>query len=144
MDVATYLAMTTSLSPATWTAYVTSDVFEGRPHPEDGSPRDELHFYVVCGNDEGVRYASRVGYSTEDYSRDEAEARAEAFCTKVTAALAKGADPTQSSKWARTRSCYGSAAWSEDEELECEARDLEVEAGVAEADRFRRVVGIGA
>ena len=62
---------------------------------------------------------------------------------KVTAALAKGSDPSTSSKWAPTDPCYGSEAYGRGEcELEHEARELEAEAGGQEADRFRAEVGL--
>ncbi len=132
--------MATSSSP--WTPFVRSDVYAGAFN-EDGDCPDELAYYVVVENERGVRYASTVSFTTQDYwQRGEAEARAEAFCAKVQSALASGADPTKSSRWTRIQGCYGSAAWSETEELELEARDLETEAGVEEADRFRRVVGL--
>jgi hypothetical protein len=135
--------MTTSLSPAAWFAFVRSDVYLGSPNNEDGEAKEEIAFYVVCENPRGVRYASRKAFTSERLGR-EASSVAEAFCKKVTAGLASGADPAKSPKWAPIQGCYGSAAWSEEDELDLEARALEVEAGVGEADRFRRVVGIGA
>ena len=127
-----------------WTPFVRSDVYAGAPDPEDGERREHLAFYVVCENEPGVRFASKVSYTTEDFCRTEAEAKVEAFLAKIVAALAAGADPTKSDKWYPIQGCYGSAAYSEALELEAEARDLEAEAGVQEADRFRRDAGIAA
>lgn len=128
-------------SPSTWFAFVRSDVY-ARTSNEDGTPREELSFYVVCENERGVRYASCVSFTTEEYGR-EASLRAERFCAKVKAGLTSGSDPSKSSRWSRIAGCYGSAAYSEEEALEDEARALEGEAGPAEADRFRRTAGIG-
>jgi len=124
-----------------WSAFVRSDVYAGSIN-EDGERNDELCFYVVCENEGGERFASVVTFTTEKFWHGAAQARAEAFCVKVTSALASGADPTKSSKWSRIQGCYGSAAYSNALELELDARDLEAEAGVVEADRFRQVVGL--
>ena len=129
-------------SPSPWTPYVRSDVYAGACD-EDGR-NEHLSFYVICENERGRRYASRVHYTTEEFARHEAEARADAFCAKVATALAEGADPARSDKWVRIQGCYGSAEWSEVAELEDEARVLEVEAGVQEANRFRRAAGLAA
>ena len=125
-----------------WVAFVRSDVYAGTTQNEDGETREELSFYVVCEDERGARYASSLSYTTEDFSRDEAEARVRAFGAKVEVGLREGADPSKSDKWHRIQGCYGTAAWSETDELELEARSLEVEAGVSEADRFRRDMGL--
>jgi hypothetical protein len=137
--------MTTMTS--TWTAFVQSRVYEGRIN-EDGERPDQLVYYVVCENDRGERFASHLSFRTEGpgdlwMRPEEAERLATSLCAKVTAALAKGSDPSTSSKWGRTDPCYGSEAYGRGEhELEHEARELEVEAGVQEADRFRAQVGL--
>jgi hypothetical protein len=82
-----------------------------------------------------------VSFTTEDHGLN-AEVLAERFTEKVTAALRGGADPSKSPKWTSIQGCYGTAAWSEAEEIENEARALEVEAGRAEADSFRRAAGV--
>jgi hypothetical protein len=124
-----------------WTAFVRSDVYAG-PVNEDGERPDELSYYVVCENERGERFASTVTFTTEEFWHGTAEPRAEAFCAKVTEALAAGADPTKSSRWYRVQGCYGSAAYSEKLELELDARDIEAESGHEEADRFRKATGI--
>jgi hypothetical protein len=124
-----------------WTAFVRSDVYAG-PVNEDGERPDELSYYVVCENERGERFASTVTFTTEEFWHGTAEPRAEAFCAKVTEALAAGADPTKSSRWYRIQGCYGSAAYSEKLELELDARDIEAESGHEEADRFRKATGI--
>ncbi len=134
--------MKTSTSP--WTPFVRSDVYLGPDANEDGERREELCYYVVCENERGDRFASKASATTEKAPRDVVEALAEAFCVKVAKALAGGADPSRSAKWTAIEGAYGSAAWSEEAELENEARDLEGEAGPYEANRFRREVGIGA
>jgi hypothetical protein len=123
--------------------FVRSDVFAGSVN-EDGERPDELAYYVVCETERGDRFASRLVFTTVRFWHGEAERRAERFCVKVAEALAAGADPATSPRWTRIQGCYGSAAYSEAVELEAEARDLEVEAGRYEADRFRSHVGIGA
>jgi hypothetical protein len=128
---------------STWTPYVRSDVYAGAFN-EDGERPDELAYYVVCENERGERFASKVSFSTEKFWHGAAEVRAEAFCVKVAEALAAGADPSKSPKWTSIQGCYGTAAYSNELELELDARDLEGEAGFAEADRFRRDMGIGA
>ncbi len=128
----------------TWTPNVVSDVYAGAIN-EDGERDEELAYYIVCENERGERFASNVEFTTVKFGHNRngaAEKRAEAFCAKVAKALRAGADPTKSSKWHRIQGCYGSAAWSNKLELELDARDLEVEAGSAEADRFRREVGL--
>jgi hypothetical protein len=132
---------------STWTAFVQSRVYAGRLN-EDGERPDQLVFYVVCENQRGERFASRLDFRTEGPGNlwmrpEQAERLAHSLCTKVTAALAGGADPSKSSKWAPTDPCYGSEAYGRGEhELEHEARELEVEAGIVEADRFRAHVGL--
>ena len=124
-----------------WTAFVRSDVYTGSADNEDGEPREELAFYVVCEDATGRRFASRLTFTTTELGWD-APSRATAFCMRVTAALASGASPVGSDKWVRAHGAYGSAAWTESDALEDEARDLEMEAGPQEADRFRREVGL--
>jgi hypothetical protein len=70
-----------------WVPFVRSSVYQGRTPNEDGDCREELSFYVVCENEQGARFASVYSYSTEDFSRDEAEGRADAFMVKVEAGL---------------------------------------------------------
>ncbi len=135
--------VTNMTTKRTWEAFVRSDVYMGKGNNEDGEVREELVFYVVCRDEKGFQYAARRGYSTEEYRRERAEAWAERFCKATEAALAKGADPSKASnKWFRIQGVYGSAAWSEAEELRCEANELESEAGTQEADRFRKAVGL--
>lgn len=133
-----------NLTVSTWIPCVRSDVYAGSPS-EDGEPREELSFYVVCCNDRGEQFASTVSFTTEKFGHNRngiAEERAWTFCEKVAKALAAGADPTSSSKWHRIQGVYGSAAYSNKLELDLEACALEVEAGSVEADRFRREVGL--
>jgi hypothetical protein len=126
----------------TWTPFVRSDVYAGAFN-EDGERNEELAYYVVCENERGERFASAIAFTTEKFwPHGAAEQRAEAFCVKVAKALAAGADPTKSPKWHRIQGCYGTAAYSNALELELDARDLEIEAGSVEADRFRREVGL--
>ena len=131
-----------SKTPATWTAFVRSDVYAGACN-EDGERPDELTFYVVCENEKGVRFASKKSFTTEELGLSAAEGSAEAFCAAVEKALRAGADPSKSDKWTPTCPAYGSASHDEGLLLEDEARELETEAGVQEADRFRLDHGVG-
>jgi hypothetical protein len=121
-----------------WLAFVRSDVFAGE-YTEDGDRCEELSFYVVCEAANGARFASKVSYTTQDMGRDEAEGRAKAFCRRVEQCLRRGANPRRSAKWVPTWAAYGSAAWSERDALEAEARELEGEGSWQEANRFRQV-----
>jgi hypothetical protein len=125
----------------TWTAFVRSDVYAGRVN-EDGERDEELAYYVVCENERGARFASRLMFTTEEHWHGTAKARAEAFCAKVETAITKGGNPTTSDKWCSIQGCYGSAAWDEKAELELDARDLELTDGHEEANRFRQAAGI--
>ena len=142
---ATFLNMDSTT--ATWIAFVQSRVYEGKIN-EDGERPDQLVFYVVCENPRGERFASHLSFRTEGpgdlwMHSEEAKRLAHSLCTKVTAALVKGADPSTSNKWSPTDPCYGSEAYGRGEcELEHEARELEAEAGGQEADRFRAEVGL--
>lgn len=98
-----------------WTAFVSSNVYCG-PVNEDGETPDEISYFVVCENERGDRYRSHLSFETEDDVTTEgaptAEMKAQAFLSKVQAALVKGADPKASDKWFRTRPCYGSEAYA--------------------------------
>jgi len=126
----------------TFEACVFSDVYAGE-YTEFGDRREELAFYVVCEDERGARWGSKAQFTTQNFSRDEAEARANALCERVKKFLARGFSPEKSEKWLPRAAAYGSAAWSERGELETEARELEAEGNPHEADRFRRDVGIG-
>jgi hypothetical protein len=91
----------------------------------------------VCENERGARWASHLSWTTVEFSREEAESKAEAFRIKVECALLTGSNPTTSSKWTAIQGMYGSAAWSESEEVENEARDLESEGYGEDANRLR-------
>lgn len=119
-----------------YAAYVWSDVFAGG-YTEDGERSEELAFYVICENERGARWASRVSFTTERMHRQVAEEKADAFLVKVVEALRGGADPAKSPKWAPTRAAYGSAAWSPAEDLMDEARDLEAEGSWQDGARLR-------
>lgn len=133
--------MMTKVAAPVWQAFVRSDVYAGE-FTEDGERRDELVYYIVCEDERGARYRSRTCFTTEALGREAAEGSAEALCERVTEFLTKGHSPSASPKWYPIQGCYGSAAWDETAELEREARELESEAGVSEADRFRRAAGI--
>lgn len=122
-------------------AAVFSDVFAGE-YTEDGDRREELAFYVVCEDERGARWASVASFTTQEFSREVAEARANALCERVNDFLAKGHSPVNSSKWARRAGAYGSPAWDERDELRCEARDLEVAGEWQEAARLRREMNV--
>lgn len=126
-----------------WEAFVRSDVYAGE-FTEDGDRREELSYYIVCEDERGYRFRSHACFTTDEFSRDEAQGRANALCERVNAFLAQGHSPVASPKWTPIQGCYGSAAWDETAELDLEARDLDIEAGPAEGDRFRRHVGLGA
>lgn len=119
-----------------WVAFVRSDVFAGGL-TEDGERSEELSFYVVCENERGARWASRVSFTTEQMHRQVAEAKADAFLRKVEAGLRAGANPAASSKWSPIQGCYGSAAWSEADEMMNDARDLEAEGSWQDGARLR-------
>ena len=119
-----------------WVAFVRSDVFAGGL-TEDGERSEELSFYVVCENERGARWASRVSFTTETMHRQEAEAKADAFLRKVEAGLRAGANPAASEKWSSIQGCYGSAAWSEADEMMNDARDLEAEGSWQDGARLR-------
>lgn len=129
----------------TWEAFVQSNVYAGEFN-EDGERREELCYFVVCQDEKGYRFASRSAWTTAgEPFRGEAAELAEAFCAKVVKALANGADPRTSPKWAPIQGMYGSAAWSDAYEIELDARDMEGEVGggIEEANRMRREAGIG-
>jgi hypothetical protein len=119
-----------------YAAFVRSDVYAGG-YTEDGERSEELAFYVVCENERGARWASRLSFTTEKMHRQVAEAKADAFCRKVVDALHAGADPAKSPKWAPTRPAYGSAAYSAADDLMDEARDLEAEGSWDDGARLR-------
>ena len=133
--------MNTNSATKTWEAFVRSDVYAGEIN-EDGERPDELRYYVVCEDERGFRFRSCKSFTTEEIGRSAAEDRAESFCELVAKYLATGADPRKSDKWFAIQGCYGSAAWDERAELELDARDLDMEAGHAEGDRFRREAGL--
>jgi hypothetical protein len=126
----------------TWEAFVRSDVYAGQVN-EDGERPDELRYYVVCEDQRGFRFRSEKSFTTEALGRAAAEGSAESFCETVARYLATGSDPSKSEKWFAIQGCYGSAAYSNRLELELDARDLDMEAGHDEGDRFRRAVGLG-
>jgi hypothetical protein len=70
---------------------------------EDGEQIVNELYHITIENLYGDRWVSRRTFET-------AEA-AEAFLPRVTAALAAGADPRTSDRWAATYPVYGSAAY---------------------------------
>ncbi len=126
-----------------WHAYVRSDVYQGSAN-EDGEHPDELSFYVVLENEQGIRYASKKDFTTTRHGHNSngvASALAERFCVSVKESLQVGASPVSSPKWSRVAPNYNARSWGQSE-LETEARELEVEAGPQEAVRFRFEVGL--
>ncbi len=97
---------------SSFTIGVASDVFAAAPHPEDGSPREGLRFYVVAEDEAGNRWVhERVFESVGRGARDAVEAQAERLASRVRGALAAGTWSAPGRHWQRSRPAYGSPAY---------------------------------
>lgn len=122
--------------------YVRSDVYQGTSCNEDGETREELSFYVTIESDRGDRWVSRASFNTEEWTRSEASAFATQLCDAVARYLDRGYHPATSPLWTRVNGAYGTAAWSAAEDNEADARELEAEGRTADAQDFRKAVGL--
>lgn len=95
-----------------WEVGWTSDVFEGRPHPDDGERREHLCYYVLLEEiSTGLRWRSRWHVTTEERSTLACEALVAAHEERVRHGLSNGADPRRSERWASTYPSYCSRAY---------------------------------